>query len=41
MKFAMFYEIPVPKPWAARSEYEAVMHSIELIGKHVIPDFAD
>jgi hypothetical protein len=40
MKFAMFYEIPVPKPWGPLSEYE-VMRSFELLGKHVIPEFAN
>ena len=29
MKFAMFYEIPVPKPWGPRSEYEAYQNTIE------------
>ena len=29
MKFAMFYEIPVPRPWTERSEYEAYQHVIE------------
>jgi len=29
MKFAMFYEIPVPKPWGPRSEYEAYRNTIE------------
>src|SRR5215470_11777109 len=29
MKFAMFYEIPVAKPWGPRSEYDAYQHTIE------------
>jgi alkanesulfonate monooxygenase SsuD/methylene tetrahydromethanopterin reductase-like flavin-dependent oxidoreductase (luciferase family) len=29
MKFAMFYEIPVPRPWTERSEYDAYQHVIE------------
>jgi alkanesulfonate monooxygenase SsuD/methylene tetrahydromethanopterin reductase-like flavin-dependent oxidoreductase (luciferase family) len=29
MKFAMFYEIPVAKPWGPRSEYEAYQNTIE------------
>src|SRR6476469_4862203 len=29
MKFAMFYEIPVPKPWGPRSEDEAYQNTIE------------
>ena len=29
MKFAMFYEIPVPRPWTERSEYWAYKNTIE------------
>lgn len=29
MDFAMFYEIPVPKPWNERSEHEAYKNTIE------------
>ena len=29
MKFAMFYEIPVARPWHPRSEYEAYQNTIE------------
>jgi alkanesulfonate monooxygenase SsuD/methylene tetrahydromethanopterin reductase-like flavin-dependent oxidoreductase (luciferase family) len=29
MKFAMFYEIPVARPWGPRSEYDAYQHTIE------------
>ena len=29
MKFALFYEIPVPKPWAPDDEYDAYQHTIE------------
>ena len=29
MKFALFYEIPVPKPWDAESERIAYQHTIE------------
>ena len=29
MKFAMFYEIPVPRPWGERSEYDAYKNTIE------------
>jgi alkanesulfonate monooxygenase SsuD/methylene tetrahydromethanopterin reductase-like flavin-dependent oxidoreductase (luciferase family) len=29
VKFAMFYEIPVPRPWGERSEYDAYKHTIE------------
>ena len=29
MKFAMFYEIPVPRPWTERSEYWAYRNTIE------------
>ena len=31
MKFAMFYEIPVAKPWGPRSEYEAYKDTIEQV----------
>ncbi len=31
MKFAMFYEIPVAKPWGPRSEYEAYKNTIEQV----------
>jgi hypothetical protein len=36
MKFALFYEIPV----AHDMQHEDVMRSIELFGKHVIPEFS-
>ena len=41
MQFALFYEIPVPRPWTPRAEYEAFQNTltIELMGKHVIPHF--
>jgi alkanesulfonate monooxygenase SsuD/methylene tetrahydromethanopterin reductase-like flavin-dependent oxidoreductase (luciferase family) len=29
VKFAMFYEIPVPRPWTERSEYDAYRNTIE------------
>ena len=29
MKFALFYEIPVAKPWNDRSEYWAYQHTLE------------
>src|SRR5271154_1183901 len=29
MKFAMFHEIPLAKPWGPRSEYEAYQNTIE------------
>src|SRR6187402_288515 len=29
MEFAMFYEIPVPRPWNLQSEYEAYQNTIE------------
>ena len=29
MKFAMFYEIPVARPWHPDSEYEAYQNTIE------------
>ena len=29
MEFAMFYEIPVPRPWTRTSEYEAYQNTIE------------
>jgi alkanesulfonate monooxygenase SsuD/methylene tetrahydromethanopterin reductase-like flavin-dependent oxidoreductase (luciferase family) len=29
VKFAMFYEIPVPRPWTERSEYDAYKNTIE------------
>ncbi len=29
MKFALFYEIPVAKPWTERSEYWAYQNTIE------------
>ena len=29
MKFALFYEIPVPRPWAANSEVDAYQNTIE------------
>jgi alkanesulfonate monooxygenase SsuD/methylene tetrahydromethanopterin reductase-like flavin-dependent oxidoreductase (luciferase family) len=29
MKFALFYEIPVPKPWGPDSEYEAYQNTLE------------
>ena len=29
MKFAMFYEIPVAKPWTPQKEYEAYKNMIE------------
>ena len=29
MKFALFYEIPVPKPWTPDSEHQAYKHTIE------------
>lgn len=29
MKFAMFYEIPVARPWTRTSEYDAYKHTIE------------
>lgn len=29
MKFALFYEIPVPKPWTAESELVAYRHTLE------------
>src|SRR3954451_3779866 len=31
MKFAMFYEIPVPKPWTPLKEYEAYKNTIEQV----------
>lgn len=31
MKFAMFYEIPVPKPWNRDSEYKAYKETIEQV----------
>ncbi len=31
MKFAMFYEIPVPKPWDRDSEYRAYQETIEQV----------
>jgi alkanesulfonate monooxygenase SsuD/methylene tetrahydromethanopterin reductase-like flavin-dependent oxidoreductase (luciferase family) len=31
VKFAMFYEIPVAKPWGPRSEYEAYQNTIEQV----------
>ncbi len=46
MKFGLFYEIPVPRPRDADAEHRAykipheqVMQTIELMGKHVIPEF--
>ncbi len=29
MKFALFYEIPVPRPWTAESEHEAYKNTLE------------
>ena len=29
MKFALFYEIPVARPWDERSEYRAYHHTLE------------
>ena len=29
MQFALFYEIPVPRPWSPSAEYEAYQHTIE------------
>ena len=29
MKFALFYEIPVARPWNAESEYRAYQHTLE------------
>jgi alkanesulfonate monooxygenase SsuD/methylene tetrahydromethanopterin reductase-like flavin-dependent oxidoreductase (luciferase family) len=31
MKFAMFYEIPVPKPWTPHKEYQAYKDTIEQV----------
>src|SRR5260221_14459012 len=31
MKFAMFYEIPVAKPWTPQKEYEAYKNTIEQV----------
>src|SRR6478752_10199410 len=31
MKFAMFYEIPVPKPWAPGQEHQAYQETIEQV----------
>jgi hypothetical protein len=41
MEFALFYEIPVARPWTPGKEHEDTMRAIELIGKHVIPEFQD
>ena len=29
MKFALFYEIPVPRPWTAESELNAYRNTLE------------
>ena len=29
MQFALFYEIPVARPWTPRSEYEAYQNTLE------------
>ena len=29
MKFALFYEIPIPRPWGPSSEHEAYRNTIE------------
>src|SRR5512134_294210 len=29
VQFALFYEIPVPRPWSPSAEYEAYQHTIE------------
>ena len=29
MKFALFYEIPVAKPWTRTSEFDAYQHTVE------------
>src|SRR5207248_684580 len=31
MKFGVFYELQLPKPWNARSEYELVQHALDQI----------
>ena len=36
MEFALFYEIPVPRPWSRTAE----LQTIELMGKHVLPEFS-
>ena len=49
MKFAMFCEIPVARPWHETSELEApyemrhedLMKSIERKGKYVLPEFQE
>lgn len=47
MKFALFYEIPVARPWDKDSEWRAyenvlepaVMETIDQMGRYVIPEF--
>ena len=31
MKFALFYEIPVPRPWTERAEHEAYKNVLEQV----------
>ena len=31
MKFAMFYEIPVPDPWSREKEHQAYLDTIEQV----------
>jgi len=39
MKFALFYEIPVAKPWTRDSEHRAYKEVVEqaVLGEQVIP----
>ncbi len=39
MRFALFYEIPVARPWTKTRELEAYKNTIEPMGKHVLPEF--
>ena len=40
MKFAVFFELPVPRPWTPGKEQAVIRNAIEQLGRYVIPECA-